>query len=81
MDLNSLNTFIAIAETGSFSEAGERLHLTQPAVSKRIAALEQQLNARLFDRVGREVNSPRPAAPCCRAPTSCSTCSTTPAGR
>ncbi|MDO1659506.1 LysR family transcriptional regulator, partial [Escherichia coli] len=46
MDLNSLNTFIAIAETGSFSEAGERLHLTQPAVSKRIAALEQQLNAR-----------------------------------
>ncbi len=56
MDLNSLNTFIAIAETGSFSEAGERLHLTQPAVSKRIAALEQQLNARLFDRVGREVN-------------------------
>ena len=33
MDLNSLNTFIAIAETGSFSEAGERLHLTQcPAV-------------------------------------------------
>lgn len=81
MDLNSLNTFIAIAETGSFSEAGERLHLTQPAVSKRIAALEQQLNARLFDRVGREVNSLRPAAPCCRAPTSCSTCSTTPAGR
>ena len=56
MDLNSLNTFIAIAETGSFSETGERLHLTQPAVSKRIAALEQQLNARLFDRVGREVN-------------------------
>ena len=55
MDLANLNAFIAIAETGSFSEAGERLHLTQPAVSKRIAALEQQLGARLFDRLGREI--------------------------
>jgi DNA-binding transcriptional LysR family regulator len=56
MDLAALNAFIAIAELGSFSEAAERLHLTQPAVSKRIASLEQQLNARLFDRLGREVS-------------------------
>jgi len=56
MDLANLNAFIAIAETGSFSGAGERLHLTQPAISKRIAGLEQQLNVRLFDRLGREVN-------------------------
>lgn len=56
MDLANLNAFIAIAETGSFSAAGERLYLTQPAVSKRIAGLEQQLNVRLFDRLGREVN-------------------------
>lgn len=56
MDLAALNAFIAIAETGSFSEAGERLHLTQPAVSKRIASLEQQLSVRLFDRLGREVS-------------------------
>ncbi|MEK1905737.1 MAG: LysR family transcriptional regulator [Pseudomonas sp.] len=56
MDLANLNAFIAIAEAGSFSEAGERLHLTQPAVSKRIAGLEQQLNVRLFDRLGREVS-------------------------
>ncbi|WJN57981.1 MULTISPECIES: LysR family transcriptional regulator [unclassified Pseudomonas] len=56
MDLANLNAFIAIAETGSFSEAAERLHLTQPAVSKRIAGLEQQLDVRLFDRLGREVN-------------------------
>ena len=42
MDLANLNAFIAIAEAGSFSEAAERLHLTQPAVSKRIAGLEQQ---------------------------------------
>jgi DNA-binding transcriptional LysR family regulator len=55
MDLATLNAFIAIAEAGSFSVAAERLHLTQPAVSKRIASLEQQLNVRLFDRLGREV--------------------------
>lgn len=55
MDLANLNAFIAIAETGSFSLAGERLHLTQPAVSKRIASLEQQLRVRLFDRLGREI--------------------------
>ncbi|WP_163014523.1 LysR family transcriptional regulator, partial [Pseudomonas viridiflava] len=52
----NLNAFIAIAEIGSFSGAGERLHLTQPAISKRIAGLEQQLNVRLFDRLGREVS-------------------------
>jgi len=56
MDLANLTAFIAVAEAGSFSEAGERLHLTQPAVSKRIAALEQQLQVRLFDRLGRQVS-------------------------
>lgn len=56
MDLANLNAFIAIAETGSFSKAGERLYLTQPAISKRIAGLEQQLGVRLFDRLGREIN-------------------------
>mgnify|MGYP002039174002 CR=1 FL=1 len=57
MDLATLNAFIAIAELGSFSEAAIRLHLTQPAVSKRIASLEQQLRVRLFDRLGREAVS------------------------
>ncbi len=56
MDLAALNAFIAVAEAGSFSDAAERLHLTQPAVSKRIANLEQQLQVRLFDRLGREVS-------------------------
>ncbi|QKK96131.1 LysR family transcriptional regulator [Pseudomonas sp. 13159349] len=55
MDLANLSAFIAIAETGSFSGAADRLFLTQPAVSKRIAGLEQQLDVRLFDRLGREV--------------------------
>ena len=55
MDLANLNAFIAVAEMGSFSQAAERLHLTQPAVSKRLASLESQLNVRLFDRLGREI--------------------------
>jgi len=55
MDLHSFRVFLEVAELGSFSQAGERLFLTQPAVSKRIAALEQALGARLFDRIGRQV--------------------------
>ena len=53
MHLDHLETFITVARGGSFSAAAERLHLTQPAVSKRIAALEQAFGARLFDRLGR----------------------------
>ena len=56
MDWAGLNAFVAVAEHGGFSAAAERLHLTQPAVSKRIAGLEQQLDTRLFDRLGREVS-------------------------
>ena len=56
MDSQNLIAFLQVAELGSFSLAGEKLHLTQPAVSKRIAALEDQLNLRLFDRIGRQVN-------------------------
>ncbi|MCZ2722229.1 LysR family transcriptional regulator [Marinomonas sp. 15G1-11] len=55
MDISELLTFIKVAETGSFSEAAEKLFVTQPAISKRIASLEQSLNIRLFDRIGRKV--------------------------
>jgi len=55
VDTQHLQAFVAIAESGSFSGAGERLHLTQPAISKRIALLEEQVKAKLFDRVGRQV--------------------------
>lgn len=55
MDLQALEAFVAVAETRSFSRAGEQLFLTQPAVSKRIANLESQLGASLFDRIGRDV--------------------------
>jgi DNA-binding transcriptional LysR family regulator len=55
MDTQSLQAFLSVADTGSFSRAAEQLHLTQPAVSKRIATLEGMINARLFDRIGRRV--------------------------
>lgn len=54
MDIASLQAFISVAEHSSFSLAAEHIHLTQPAVSKRIASLEAELNTRLFDRIGRQ---------------------------
>lgn len=56
MDTNSLSAFLAVADSGGFTAAAERLYLTQPAISKRIAQLEEQLGARLFDRIGRQVH-------------------------
>ncbi|WP_303855452.1 LysR family transcriptional regulator [Salinicola salarius] len=56
MDTQSLQAFIAVADTTSFSLAGEQLHLTQPAISKRIATLEHQTGAKLFDRINRRVS-------------------------
>lgn len=52
LDLNRLNVFIHVAATQSCSEAAKRLHLSQPAVSKQIQALEGELNVKLFERVG-----------------------------
>jgi len=56
VDTQNLKAFTLVAETGSFSVAAEKLHLTQPAISKRIALLEQQLDAELFDRIGRNIS-------------------------
>lgn len=51
-----LQTFLAVVETGSYSAAAERLHLSQPAVSSHIRALEAQLDqVRLFRRVGQQM--------------------------
>lgn len=55
LDLNALNTFLAVAEYGSFSEAGRRLHLSQPAISQTIDGLEKHFGTRLFERSGRTV--------------------------
>lgn len=53
MDESQLKAFVAINKHGSFTAAANHLHLTQPAISKRIAALEIQLGSPLFDRIGR----------------------------
>jgi DNA-binding transcriptional LysR family regulator len=55
MDLASLRAFVEVARDRSFSQAAETLFLTQPAISKRIAGLEEELATRLFDRAGRQV--------------------------
>lgn len=56
MDISTLQAFIAVARDQSFSKASERLFVTQPAVSKRVAALESELGVELFNRVARTVN-------------------------
>ena len=56
IDLYALQAFAAVARWESFSIAAEHLFLTQPAVSKRVAALENTLGQRLFDRIGRRVS-------------------------
>ncbi|RTL46587.1 MAG: LysR family transcriptional regulator [Burkholderiales bacterium] len=53
MTLEQLRVFVTVAETLNMRRAGELLHLTQPAVSAAVAALEERHDARLFDRVGR----------------------------
>jgi len=55
MDLAALKAFQEVAESGSFSRAGESLFLTQPAISKRIASLEDRLGLKLFDRIGKHI--------------------------
>jgi DNA-binding transcriptional LysR family regulator len=54
INLDYLQSFVAVVERGSFSAAAERLNLTQPAVSLQIRQLERCLGATLIERVGRK---------------------------
>jgi len=54
MELNQLETFLAVAEERSFSRAAQRLHRTQPAVSQVIRKLEAAVGEQLFDRAARD---------------------------
>ncbi len=56
LDHQNILAFLAVAETGSFSTAASKLFITQPAVSKRIALLEQQLGMALFERLTRQIS-------------------------
>src|SRR5689334_19826640 len=51
MDIDALQTFVAIAELGGFTRAGRRLHRSQPAISRRLGILEHELGAPLFERL------------------------------
>lgn len=54
-DLRQLEVFVKVLELGSFSKAGEAVHLAQASVSERIATLENMVGAKLLDRMGRTV--------------------------
>jgi DNA-binding transcriptional LysR family regulator len=56
MDISTLNAFIAVARYESFSKASEHLFVTQPAISKRVAALEEELGTKLFNRIARQIS-------------------------
>ena len=55
MDLRQLEILQAIAETGSFTACGRKLHVSQSAISRQILLLEEELGEPLFLRVGRQV--------------------------
>ena len=56
MEIRQLESFRAVVREGSFTAAARKLHMTQPAVSLHIKALEEELGARLLDRGGRGVH-------------------------
>src|SRR5438045_8587841 len=58
MDTRQLAAFCAVVERRSFSQAAERLGVTQPAVSLQVRALEKRLGTQLLDRSGRRVQPP-----------------------
>lgn len=55
VEVHELEVFIAAAEFENFSAAARKLHLSQPAISFQIQALEQRLNVQLFQRTGRRI--------------------------
>lgn len=55
MEVQQLRYVSAIAETGSFSRAAERCQVAQPSLSQQVLRLEEDLGAKLFDRLGRSI--------------------------
>jgi len=55
MEMSQLQAFISVAHNRSFSITANQLHLTQPAISKRISTLEEHLGCALFDRIGHRI--------------------------
>ena len=59
MDNSQLETFLAIIEHRNYSRAAESLNVTQPTVTARVKNLENELNCKLFNRDGKNVESNR----------------------
>ena len=53
MELSQLRTLIHVADLGSLSKAADRIGIAQPALSRQIRMLEEELSVRLFTRHGR----------------------------
>src|SRR6266581_679470 len=56
MELRHLRYFVAVGDTLSYTRASERLHLTQPSLTRQIKDLENELGVRLLDRTRQRVN-------------------------
>jgi LysR family hydrogen peroxide-inducible transcriptional activator len=54
MELHQLRYLVAVAETGNFTRASERCHITQPSLSQQIINLEREVGHKLFHRLGRK---------------------------
>jgi DNA-binding transcriptional LysR family regulator len=59
MDIHQLKTFVVVAREGSITRASEQLHLSQPAVSAHIKAMEDTLGVTLFERTSRGMSLTR----------------------
>jgi DNA-binding transcriptional LysR family regulator len=57
LTLQQLRVVLAVAETGSFTSAGERLHVAQSSLSRTVAEVEHRLGVRLFERTTRRVDT------------------------
>ena len=55
MDIHHLKVFVSVFKNKSFSKASDELYLTQPTVSDHVKSLEEELNCKLFDRLGRTI--------------------------
>src|SRR5512133_1554251 len=54
MELQQLRYFVAVADTGNFTRASERSHVSQPSLSQQILNLEREVGHKLFHRLGRK---------------------------
>lgn len=56
MDIRVLRYFLTVAKEQSFTKGAEQLHITQPTLSRQLAALEEELGTPLFIRSGRNIS-------------------------